>query len=80
MTKNGGRICRDSTSSRLVGAVISIQVNGKVRDRVDVSADITSDEATELAMASEKVQSWLDGHEVKRVIARPPNLVNIVVG
>jgi leucyl-tRNA synthetase len=57
-----------------------IQVNGKVRDRLEVSADITSDQATELAMGSEKIQSWIDGQEVKRVIARPPNLVNVVLG
>ncbi|HUG31410.1 MAG TPA: leucine--tRNA ligase [Acidimicrobiia bacterium] len=56
-----------------------IQVNGKVRDRFEVSAEITSDQATELALGSEKIGTWLDGQEVKRVIARPPNLVNIVV-
>jgi len=57
-----------------------VQVNGKVRDRLEVSADITSEQATEVAMSSEKIQSWIDGQEVKRVISRPPNLVNLVVG
>ncbi len=57
-----------------------IQVNGKVRDRLEVSADISSEQATEAAMSSEKIQSWIDGQEVKRVISRPPNLVNLVVG
>ncbi len=57
-----------------------IQVNGKVRDRLEVSADITSEQASELAMGSEKIQTWIDGQEVKRIIARPPNLVNVVVG
>jgi leucyl-tRNA synthetase len=57
-----------------------IQVNGKVRDRVEVSADITSDQATDMAMSSDKIQSWIDGQKVQRVIARPPNLVNVVVG
>jgi leucyl-tRNA synthetase len=57
-----------------------IQVNGKVRDRIEVSADLTPDQATELAMSSEKVQTWIDGNEVKKVIARPPSLVNVVVG
>ncbi|MFP4073142.1 MAG: leucine--tRNA ligase [Actinomycetota bacterium] len=57
-----------------------IQVNGKVRDRLEVSADITTEQATEAAMSSEKIQSWIDGQEVKRVISRPPNLVNLVVG
>ena len=57
-----------------------IQVNGKVRDRLEVSADITSEQATEVAMSSEKIQTWIDGQDVKRVISRPPNLVNLVVG
>ena len=57
-----------------------IQVNGKVRDRLEVSADIDSEQATRAAMSSEKVQTWIDGQEVKRVISRPPNLVNLVVG
>ncbi len=57
-----------------------IQVNGKVRERVEVSADITSEQATELAMGSDRIRSWIDGQELKRVIARPPSLVNVVVG
>jgi leucyl-tRNA synthetase len=57
-----------------------IQVNGKLRDRVDVDADIGADEAQRLALESEKVDQWIDGHEIKRVIVREPNLVNIVVG
>jgi leucyl-tRNA synthetase len=56
-----------------------MQVNGKVRDRVEVSADITSEQATELALGSEKIQPWIEDLEVKRVISRPPNLVNLVV-
>jgi leucyl-tRNA synthetase len=57
-----------------------IQVNGKLRDRVDVDADIDADEAQRLALESEKVDQWIGGHEIKRVIVREPNLVNIVVG
>jgi len=57
-----------------------VQVDGKVRDRMEVPADITSEQATEVALGSEKVRSWVDGREVQRVIARPPNLVNVVLG
>ena len=57
-----------------------VQVDGKVRDRVEVPADITSEQATEAALGSEKVRSWVDGREVQRVIARPPHLVNVVLG
>ena len=55
-----------------------IQVNGKVRDRVDVDAEISDADAEALAMASERVQELLDGRDPKRVIVRAPNLVNVV--
>ena len=56
-----------------------IQVNGKVRDRVEVDAAITEDQARELALGSEKVQSFLNGAEIRKVISRPPTLVNLVI-
>ncbi len=56
-----------------------VQVNGKVRDRIEVAADIADAEAEALALASERVQQYLGGGEPRRVIARPPKLVNVVV-
>ncbi|HEX6286479.1 MAG TPA: class I tRNA ligase family protein, partial [Acidimicrobiia bacterium] len=70
----------DEDLAREETVTMVIQVNGKVRDRLEVSADITSAQAEETALSSEKIQEWLDGQEVERVIARPPNLVNLVVG
>jgi leucyl-tRNA synthetase len=55
-----------------------IQVNGKVRDRLEVSPGITEAELTDLAMATAGVARALTGMSVKRVVARPPKLVNIV--
>ncbi len=55
-----------------------VQVNGKVRDRLDVPADISEDDARAQALASDKVAALLDG-EPDRVIVRAPSLVNIVV-
>jgi leucyl-tRNA synthetase len=60
--------------------MLVIQVNGRVRDRVEVSADITAAQAEVLALASVKVKAWVDGQPVERVISRPPNLVNVVIG
>jgi len=54
-----------------------VQVKGKVRDRIEVSPDIGEDEARALALASDAVQGHLDG-EPRKVIVRPPNIVNIV--
>jgi leucyl-tRNA synthetase len=56
-----------------------VQVNGKVRDRIEVSAEVSEQEATEAALAAEKIQSWLADGEIRKIIARPPKLVNIVV-
>ncbi|MCY3575942.1 MAG: leucine--tRNA ligase [bacterium] len=56
-----------------------VQVNGKVRDRIEVPADVAEAEAEALALASERVQQYLDGGVPRRVIARPPKLVNVVV-
>jgi leucyl-tRNA synthetase len=56
-----------------------VQVNGKVRDRVEVSPEVSEADAERLALASAAVVETLDGAAPKRVIARPPKLVNIVV-
>jgi leucyl-tRNA synthetase len=56
-----------------------VQVNGKVRDRIEVDAGIDAAEAERLALASEKVRAHLDGGEPRKVIVRPPTLVNVVV-
>lgn len=55
-----------------------IQVQGKVRDKVEVSPDVNEEELRELALASEKVQRVLDGRAVRTVIVRAPRLVNVV--
>ena len=56
-----------------------IQVNGKVRDRVEVAPGISADDAEQVALASTAVVEALDGSAPRRVIARPPKLVNIVI-
>jgi leucyl-tRNA synthetase len=56
-----------------------VQVNGKVRDRIEVAADADEPTCTNLALASEKVRAHLGAGEPRKVIARPPKLVNIVV-
>jgi leucyl-tRNA synthetase len=55
-----------------------LQVNGKVRDRIQVPAGLPEDELIALAKASERVQAHLNGEE-RRVIVVPDKLVNIVV-
>ncbi|HLF70495.1 MAG TPA: leucine--tRNA ligase [Actinomycetota bacterium] len=58
--------------------VMVVQVDGKVRDRIEVAATITQDEMRTLALASEKIAGLLDGAEPSKVIVVPPKLVNLV--
>jgi len=56
-----------------------IQVNGKVRDRVEVSADLPEAELIEQAKASPRVHAQLDGKEIRQAIVVPRKLVNFVI-
>ncbi|HYH50734.1 MAG TPA: hypothetical protein VEG38_14400, partial [Acidimicrobiia bacterium] len=55
-----------------------VQVNGKVRDRIEVDATITEEEMEQIAMASTRVQDNLAGRTPRNVIIVRPKLVNIV--
>ena len=57
-----------------------VQVNGKVRDRIEAPADIDEPTARELALASAKVQPYTAGKVVNKAIYVPGRLVNVVVG
>ncbi len=56
-----------------------IQVNGKVRDKVEVPVTISEDEARELALGREKIRAYLNDKKVNKVIYIPRRLVNIVM-
>ncbi len=56
-----------------------VQVNGKVRERVPLSATATEAEARQAALASERVRQWLDGKEPRKVVYVPGKLLNLVV-
>ena len=58
--------------------VMVVQVDGKVRDRITVPADLGEDDARTRALDSGRVRALLDGREVVQVIVRPPRLVNVV--
>ena len=56
-----------------------VQVKGKVKDRMEVSKDISEADLEALALESEAVQRALGDAEVRKVIVRAPKLVNIVI-
>ena len=55
------------------------QVNGKIRDKLEVNVDTTKEEIESLALASENIQKYIDGKPIKRIIVVSGKLVNIVV-
>jgi leucyl-tRNA synthetase len=56
-----------------------VQVNGKLRDRFEVTADIAEEEATRLALERPNVQRHMGGKEPVKVVYVPGRLVNVVV-
>ena len=60
-------------------ATLVIQINGKMRDSVEVEVGISEKEARELAISREKIKKWLGGKEIKKVIFVPEKLISIVV-
>ena len=60
-------------------SLVVIQVNGKLRSKLQVSASIDEDELKSMALSDEKVVRFIEGKEIKKVIVIPQKLVNIVV-
>jgi leucyl-tRNA synthetase len=56
-----------------------VQVNGKLRDRIEAPAEAPKEELLRLARESEKVARHLDGHQIVKEIVVPGKLVNLVV-
>jgi leucyl-tRNA synthetase len=57
---------------------VVVQVDGRIRDRLQVAPDLGEDELVALARASEKVRGYLDGGEPARTVVVPGKLVNFV--
>jgi len=57
---------------------MAVQVNGKLRDRIQIPADMDKSDIERIAMESENVQRHTEGKNVKKVIVIPGKLVNIV--
>ena len=60
-------------------ALVVIQVNGKLRSKLEVETSIDQDDLKSMAISDEKVQRFIDGKEIKKIIVIPEKLVNIVV-
>ncbi|MDD3627646.1 MAG: class I tRNA ligase family protein, partial [bacterium] len=58
---------------------VVIQVNGKIRSKIEVEAGISESKLKDLARTDEKIQKYLEGKDVKKVIVVPNKLVSFVV-
>jgi leucyl-tRNA synthetase len=59
--------------------IMVVQINGKVRARIDVALDISEESARKSALENDIIMAALDGAEPRRVVVRPPRLVNIIL-
>jgi len=58
---------------------IVVQINGKIKEKINIAGDLSREEMQEAAMADEKVKELVDGKNVVKVIAVPNKLINIVI-
>ena len=56
------------------------QVSSKIRGKLQVTPNLSQEEITELAMKDEKVQKWIEGKAIRKVIFVPNKLINFIVG
>ena len=56
-----------------------VQVNGRLRDRIEAPASVTEEEAKSAALRSERVKPFIEGKELTRLVYVPGKLVNVVV-
>lgn len=60
-------------------AVLVVQINGKVRNRINIPAGSSQKEAEEIASNDEKIKEWLKDKKIKKVIYVPDKILNMVV-
>ena len=58
---------------------VVVQINGKIRDKMMISADLDPKGMEEVALSNDKIKALVDGKQVVKVIAVPKKLINIVV-
>ncbi len=69
----------DENLAKASSITLVVQINGKVKDKIDVDEALSQDELKAVALESQKVKELIDGKEIVKVIVVPKKLVNIVV-
>lgn len=69
----------DESLAKSSSITLVVQINGKVRDKIEVDSELPQEELKQIALNSEKTKEFTQGKEVVKVIVVPKKLVNIVV-
>ena len=69
----------DENLAKSSSITLVVQVNGKVKDKIDVDADLSQDEMKQVALDSPKIKAQIEGKTIVKTIVVPGKLVNIVV-
>ena len=69
----------DENLAKASSITLVVQVNGKVKDKIDVDESLSQDEMKEVALNSEKIKDLTQDKEIVKVIVVPKKLVNVVV-
>ena len=69
----------DENLAKTSSITLVVQINGKVKDKIEVDAEISKEEMEKQALSSEKIKAQTEGKTIVKVIVVPKKLVNIVV-
>ena len=69
----------DDSLAKMSSITLVAQINGKVKDKIEVDAETSKEELEKTALESPKIKALLEGKQVVKVITVPGKLVNIVV-
>ena len=69
----------DSSLAEDKAAILIIQINGKVRDKIETKVEISEEEAKEVVLSREAVKKRIGGSKIKKIIFIPGRLINIVI-
>ena len=69
----------DENLAKASSITLVVQVNGKVKDKIEIDEALSQDELKEVALNSSKIKELTDGHEIIKTIVVPKKLVNIVI-
>jgi leucyl-tRNA synthetase len=69
----------DESALKQDEVTVVVQINGKVRSKIQVPSDFSEDQVKQMALEDERIKKFISDKEIKRVVVVPQKLVNIVV-